>query len=95
MRSLRKLTLALSTLTAAACGNYAHAAPLSQSIPEESHVYWWNGLSLVNHIDIEDVANLSGGQARGSTATGLWKGALALHTGKAGWWPTAAIPMPM
>jgi porin len=85
MRSLRKFTLALGTLTAA-YGSYAHAAPISQSIPEESHLYWWNGLSLINHIDIEGVANLSGGQTRGSTATGLWKGALALHTGKAGWW---------
>ncbi|WP_308388216.1 carbohydrate porin [Acidithiobacillus sp. AMEEHan] len=82
---MRKTLLVISTLMAG-YGACASAAPLSQSIPEESHVQFWKGISLVNHLDIEGVANLSGGQAQGSTATGLWKGALALHTGKAGWW---------
>lgn len=77
--------LFLTTTLCLSAGSLAQAAPLSRSIPEERHLHWWNGLSLVNHLDLEGVANFSGGQARGSTGTFLWKGALALHTNKAGW----------
>jgi len=78
--------LFLTTTLCLTAGSLAQAAPLSRSIPEEQHIHWWNGLSLVNHVDLEGVANLRGGQARGSAGTFLWKGALALHTDKAGWW---------
>ncbi|PKY11626.1 hypothetical protein B1757_03100 [Acidithiobacillus marinus] len=64
----------------------AWAASSGQSIPEEAHQYWWRGISLVMHGQVEGIANLSGGIRTGTTATGLWKGGLALHTGKAGWW---------
>ncbi len=65
----------------------AWATSSGRSIPEIAHQPWEQGLSLVNHLDMESVSNLSGGLAQGSTAAGLWKGALALHTGKADWWP--------
>lgn len=65
----------------------AYGTPSARSIPESAYSQQGNGLSLVNHLEIESVSNLSGGLARGSTATGLWEGDLALHTGKAGWWP--------
>ncbi|WP_414041044.1 carbohydrate porin [Acidithiobacillus sp. M4-SHS-6] len=65
----------------------AWAASVAQSIPEEAYQNGWRGISLVMHGEVEGVANLSGGIQTGTTATGLWKGGLALHSGKAGWWP--------
>ncbi|MCE5393856.1 MAG: carbohydrate porin [Acidithiobacillus sp.] len=67
------------------------AAPISQSSPEVHHSQWWKGISFTNQIDLEGVANLSGGQARGSVATGLWQGSLRLDTEKAGWWQGGAF----
>jgi porin len=54
--------------------------------PKIVHHGWERGLSFLNHLDLESVSNLGGGLARGTTASGLWEGTLALRTGRAGWW---------
>ncbi|MEY2340484.1 carbohydrate porin [Acidithiobacillus sp. IBUN Pt1247-S3] len=78
--------LSAAALASALCSLPVLASSKVQSIPETTHQPWENGLSLVNHLDIESVSNLRGGLAQGTTAAGLWKGGLGLHTGRAGWW---------
>ncbi|OCX68745.1 hypothetical protein A6M27_08515 [Acidithiobacillus thiooxidans] len=82
----RYRNILLSSILFCASTAPAWAASTGQSIPEAAHQNWWRGISLVMHGQVEGVSNLSGGISTGATATGLWKGGLALHTGKAGWW---------